>query len=65
MKKYYINGWTDQEELTLVEIMMEGMKEGVSVHELFYKAESVLGRSNKSCMNRWYSIRHKHMKQIV
>lgn len=65
MSKYYINGWTDAEERKLIEIMIAGMKSGNGVHELFSKVEEEIGRSSKSCMNRWYSIRHKHLKEIV
>jgi hypothetical protein len=65
MKNYYVNGWTDKEERTLVNIMMEGMSEGKNVHELFEQAETTIGRSRKACMGRWYSIRHKFLKQIV
>lgn len=65
MSKYYINGWTDTEERKLIEIMINGMNGDMGVHELFYEAEKQIGRSSKSCMNRWYTIRHKHLKQIV
>lgn len=65
MKRFYVNGWTDAEEKKLVEIMMDGQRNGKGVHELFDDAEREIGRSGKSCMNRWYSIRHKHLKEIV
>lgn len=65
MKRYYINGWTDTEERELVRIMLDGMRNGRGVQELFDVAETQIGRSRKSCMNRWYSIRHKHLKAIV
>lgn len=65
MKRYYINGWTDQEERQLIDLMLQGMNEGKGVHELFHEASQLIGRSDKSCMNRWYSIRHKYIKQIV
>lgn len=65
MKNYYVNGWTEQEEKKLADFMLSRQKEGKGVHESFYEISTELGRSERACMNRWYAIRHKFLKEIV
>lgn len=65
MKNYYVNGWTDSQERRLAEIMTTGLRRGERVNDLLRLAGKEIGRSHKSCMNRWYDIRHMHLKEIV
>lgn len=55
--KYHFSTWTGQEDLMLAEIMESGIKERVKILVLFNRASRELGRTAKSCQNRWYEIR--------
>jgi Myb-like DNA-binding protein len=57
MNKYHYSTWTAAEDKLLTEIMQTGMKERVRILVLFNRAEKRLGRTAKSCQNRWYEIR--------
>jgi hypothetical protein len=55
--KYHFSTWTGSEDKQLTEIMENGIKERVKILVLFNRAAKNLGRTAKSCQNRWYEIR--------
>lgn len=57
MNRYHYCAWTDEEDSRLTEIMIRGMNERKRVRILFHEAAAKIGRSAKSCENRWYEIR--------
>jgi hypothetical protein len=57
MNKYHFSTWTGQEDLLLAEIMENGIKDRVKILVLFNRAATRLGRTAKSCQNRWYEIK--------
>mgnify|MGYP001294649189 CR=1 FL=1 len=57
MTKFYYHTWTSDEDRKLTEIMNTGIAEREKTLTLFNKAAAVLGRTAKSCQNRWYEIK--------
>lgn len=57
MTQYYYHSWTDDEDRNLHEIMTRGMLERKKTLALFVEAGLALGRTAKSCQNRWYEIK--------
>lgn len=55
--KYHFSAWTGTEDKLLTEIMENGIRERVKILVLFNRAAKNLGRTAKSCQNRWYEIR--------
>lgn len=55
--KYHFHSWTGSEDKKLTEIMESGIKERVKILILFNRAAKELGRTAKSCQNRWYEIK--------
>jgi hypothetical protein len=64
MKSLYVNGWTEKELDSLVQIMKDGIKAGHTVGEALDMASDYLGRSRKATMNRWYAIRSEHLHEL-
>lgn len=62
MAKYYYHGWTSEDDSLLTEIMTSHDRK--KVHERFNEAAERLGRTAKSCQNRWYEIRQTHSKAV-
>jgi len=57
MTKFYYHTWTSEEDRKLTEIMTSGHMAREKTLALFNKAASELGRTAKSCQNRWYELR--------
>ena len=57
MTRYYYHTWTEEEDLKLVNIMTSGIANRKKTLVLFNEAAEALGRTAKSCQNRWYEIR--------
>lgn len=55
--KYHFSTWTGSEDKQLAEIMENGIRDRVKILVLFNRAAKELGRTSKSCQNRWYEIR--------
>jgi hypothetical protein len=57
MTRFYYCTWTDEDDRKLSEIMNKGFSERKKTLALFNEAASALGRTAKSCQNRWYEIK--------
>ena len=57
MTKFYYHAWTSEEDRKLTEIMTAGYRDREKTLALFNKAATELGRTPKSCQNRWYELR--------
>ncbi len=57
MTQFYYHVWTDFEDRQLTEIMMKGAADRKKTLKLFNEAAAALGRTAKSCQNRWYEIK--------
>lgn len=57
MTRYYYHAWTDEEDRKLVNLMTSGLNARKKTLALFNEAAEALGRTAKSCQNRWYEIR--------
>jgi len=57
MPRYYYHTWTHEEDQKLHEIMTSGIAGREKTLALFNKAAAELGRTAKSCQNRWYEIK--------
>lgn len=57
MTQFYYHTWTAEEDRKLNEIMTKGMYERKKTLALFVEAGLTLGRTAKSCQNRWYEIK--------
>lgn len=57
MPKYYYNVWTGEDDRMLQEIMTSGYAQRKKTLVLFNEAAIALGRTAKSCQNRWYEIK--------
>jgi hypothetical protein len=57
MSKYHFCAWTGSEDQKLTEIMESGVRDREKILVLFNVAAKELGRTAKSCQNRWYEIK--------
>ncbi|MFD0673948.1 SANT/Myb-like DNA-binding domain-containing protein [Cohnella sp. GCM10027633] len=57
MTRFYYHSWTSDEDRQLTEIMTKGMNDRKKTLALFIEAGASLGRTAKSCQNRWYEIK--------
>jgi len=57
MTRFYYHTWTDEEDRKLTEIMTRGYADRKKTLALFNEAAAELGRTAKSCQNRWYEIK--------
>jgi prespore-specific regulator len=53
------DGWTDHEDLTLVDIVLRHIRTGKTMTQAFEEAEKTIGRTAGACKFRWTTILSK------
>ncbi|MEB2276973.1 hypothetical protein LAV82_23425 [Bacillus sp. ILBB4] len=52
--------WTNDEDLTLVNVVLQSIRQGSKISNAYDDASNLIGRSRGACKNRWNTVLAKH-----